>query len=236
MEIDKKEKINRSPVVFPSSCRFRCLLALQGARPSPSKCVPAVLSAGSRTCRRTIRPICSTCSGCSRSIRRNCRAGHDRAGVGRSSWASRCGSDEAQPDAAGSDPEMIFDWMPLIFTFMLAAFPAACDHGRGTTRCRCWTEHHAPQWCEGGIVRQSQGHLRAEAEGRRRESCHFNSTRDEAVVFASVALALRCDAGRRSRSCETLTRLAHALGLLRPGVLRLCRRTSKPSMASTARP
>jgi len=47
-----------------------------------------------------------------------------RSASGRSSWASDVVPDEAQSDAAGSDPGDIFDWMPLIFTFMLAGFPA----------------------------------------------------------------------------------------------------------------
>jgi len=41
---------------------------------------------------------------------------------------------------------MIFDWMPLIFTFMLPGSRRAVIYWRGTTCCRCAAElHHAPQ-------------------------------------------------------------------------------------------
>ncbi len=64
--------------------------------------------------------------------------------------------------------KMIFDWMPLIFTFMLAGFPA------GLVIYWAWNNtavgaaaelHHAPQRREGRTVRQSQGDVRSE-EGR----------------------------------------------------------------------
>ena len=65
--------------------------------------------------------------------------------------------------------KMIFDWMPLIFTFMLAGFPA------GLVIYWAWNNtavgaaaelHHAPERREGGAVRQSQGDVCLE-EGRR---------------------------------------------------------------------
>jgi len=40
-------------------------------------------------------------------------------------WASRCGSDELNPTPPESDPEMIFDWMPLIFHLHARGLPGA---------------------------------------------------------------------------------------------------------------
>ena len=76
------------------ACRFRCSSRSTRCCSSPSKCATRRSSAGSRICRRPIRPTCSTCSACCTSIRRSCRCSGttSRSASGRSSWASRCGS------------------------------------------------------------------------------------------------------------------------------------------------
>ncbi len=95
MEIYKKEKINPIAGCLPDRLADSgVLLALQGVVRHHRNAPRAVLSAGSRICRRPTRPTCSPCSGCCTSTRRSCRCSGtiSRSASGRSSWASRCGS------------------------------------------------------------------------------------------------------------------------------------------------
>ncbi len=61
--------------------------------------------------------------------------------------------------------KMIFDWMPLIFTFMLAGFPGGPGDLLGMEQHPVGAAaelHHAPQRREGRTVRQSSGYVRLE--------------------------------------------------------------------------
>ena len=61
--------------------------------------------------------------------------------------------------------KMIFDWMPLIFTFMLAVVPGRSRDLLGLEQPALGAAaelHHEQERREGGAVRQSQGHVRLE--------------------------------------------------------------------------
>ena len=86
--------------------------------------------------------------------------------------------------------KMIFDWMPLIFTFMLARLPGGSGDLLGLEQHAVGAAaklHHAPQRRQGRTVRQSPQHVRFE-EGRVEDliSRHCEERSDEAIQLLSL--------------------------------------------------
>ena len=128
MEIYRKEKINPIAGCLPVALQipvffslYKVLFVTIEMRHAPFYGWIKDLSAPDPT------TICSTCSGCCRSIRRMLPVlgAYLALGVwpiimGITMWFQM----KLNPTPPDPTQKMIFDWMPLIFTFMLAGFPA----------------------------------------------------------------------------------------------------------------
>jgi YidC/Oxa1 family membrane protein insertase len=121
MELYKKEKVNPVGAAGRSCCRSRCSSRSTRCSMSPSKCGTRRSSAGSRTCRRLIRPRCSTCSACCPiDVPSFLMIGVWPIIMGITMWLQM----RMNPTPPDPTQAMIFTWMPVVFTFMLATFPA----------------------------------------------------------------------------------------------------------------
>ncbi len=187
MELYKKEKVIagfRLPAGAAS--RSRCSSPSTRSCSSPSRCAMRRSTAGSGTFRLPTRPACSICSASSPGIRRHfLMIGVWPLIMGITMWMQM----RLNPTPPDPIQASLFNWMPIIFTFMLAAFPAGL--------VIYWAWNNLLSIAQQSVIMKRQG-VRSTSSATFAKACRSSTARRRVEEFCQSRRRIRNSTRRKS--------------------------------------